>query len=27
MEETIRENVPTKTIEKNVEAFRKGLQL
>jgi 2-oxoglutarate ferredoxin oxidoreductase subunit gamma len=27
MEETIRENVPTKTIEKNVDAFRKGLQL
>jgi 2-oxoglutarate ferredoxin oxidoreductase subunit gamma len=27
MEETIRKNVPTKTIEKNVDAFRKGLRL
>jgi 2-oxoglutarate ferredoxin oxidoreductase subunit gamma len=27
MERTIEENVPTKTVEKNVDAFRKGLQL
>jgi 2-oxoglutarate ferredoxin oxidoreductase subunit gamma len=27
MERTIRENVPTETVEKNVDAFRKGLQL
>jgi 2-oxoglutarate ferredoxin oxidoreductase subunit gamma len=27
MEKTIRENVPAQTVEKNVDAFRKGLQL
>jgi 2-oxoglutarate ferredoxin oxidoreductase subunit gamma len=27
MIKTIRENVPTKTVEKNVDAFRKGIQL
>jgi 2-oxoglutarate ferredoxin oxidoreductase subunit gamma len=27
MERTIKENVPAKTVEKNVDAFRKGLQL